>query len=310
MAVFEITDPNVVIELVIRRNVGSIVDGATSSNSSDKQQSNKASETNIDESDKPKATPITKPGPHDVVCGRGGGTNAHPGNKTFRELIAAHKSRYVTADKIDKPRVAREVVKEWRHRDPPGRFLVKVDNSSGGEVTWLDVGDKKATEKASQCLREKRGGTINEDSDVEMMEFSNTDSVADGDSCNDNDCDEMPSNEALAAKETTADEPETHKPTSGMDGSVKPDSIVDQSNNEDTKTNTREENIQMSTSGHHWPFYAYPPLYGALQYLCQQQAVARWGGVPQDASNDNTLSNKSPVQNARKEVEVSENNIQ
>ena len=112
-------------------------------------------------------TGITNPGGNDILCGRGGGTNAHPGNIKFRKLVAAHKLRYLAASKSDKPSVAREVVKEWRTMNPPGRFLAKTDpkslppspddGSTNKPVVWHDVGDKKAREKASQCLRERNG---------------------------------------------------------------------------------------------------------------------------------------------------------
>ena len=129
-------------------------------------------------------TNITHPGPNDILLGRGGGTNSHTGNVKFRKLVAAHKLRYLAATKADKPSVARDVVKEWRSMDPPGRFLAKVDGSSaedddttnydnsGGGIddsdrgsgnnniaVWYDVGEKKAREKASQCLRERNGVT-------------------------------------------------------------------------------------------------------------------------------------------------------
>jgi hypothetical protein len=54
---------------------------------------------------------------------------------------------------IQKPSVARVIVRAIRNGDPPGRFL-KKDEKSG---KWLDVGDKKAAEKTSQALREKIG---------------------------------------------------------------------------------------------------------------------------------------------------------
>ena len=129
-------------------------------------------------------TNITHPGPNDILLGRGGGTNQHSGNVKFRKLVATHKLRYLAATKADKPSVARDVVREWRSMDPPGRFLAKVDgsstedddntnynnNSSGGMddsdrggdnniAVWYDVGEKKAREKASQCLRERNGVT-------------------------------------------------------------------------------------------------------------------------------------------------------
>eukprot|EP00566_Odontella_aurita_P014245 CAMPEP_0113590866 /NCGR_PEP_ID=MMETSP0015_2-20120614/36921_1 /TAXON_ID=2838 /ORGANISM="Odontella" /LENGTH=530 /DNA_ID=CAMNT_0000497123 /DNA_START=817 /DNA_END=2405 /DNA_ORIENTATION=- /assembly_acc=CAM_ASM_000160 len=114
---------------------------------------------------------ISKPGPNDVLCGRGGGTNNHTGNIRFRKLVNKHKMSYLAATKVEKPKVAREVVKIWRAMDPPGRFLARTsgDGDKGEEkkspgggkdgkdsgVVWHDVGDKKAREKASQCLRER-----------------------------------------------------------------------------------------------------------------------------------------------------------
>ena len=90
---------------------------------------------------------VTNPGPNDILCGRGGGTNAHPGNIKFRKLVAAHKLRYLAASKSDKPGVARDVVREWRAMDPPGRFLAKLDKSKlpdGGDSRtglWVEIGD-------------------------------------------------------------------------------------------------------------------------------------------------------------------------
>lgn len=98
---------------------------------------------------------IDYPGMNDVMCGRGGGTNNHIGNIRFRQLVNDHKLRYLAAPKVDKPRVAMEVVVMWRGLDPPGRFLTKTDATQGDDSLWHDVGDKKAREKASQCLRER-----------------------------------------------------------------------------------------------------------------------------------------------------------
>ena len=121
-------------------------------------------ETDVDAGTKPTDDwqNITKPGPHDVLCGRGGGTNNHSGNVKFRQMINDHKLRYLAASKVEKPKVAREVVKLWRALDPAGRFLARKDDSRKGPGSvkaegniWYDVGDKKAREKASQCLRER-----------------------------------------------------------------------------------------------------------------------------------------------------------
>jgi hypothetical protein len=111
---------------------------------------------------------VTDPGPHDVLCGRGGGTNNHAGNVKFRLMVnGPNKLRYLAASKSDKPRVASDVVKLWRELDPPGRFLARRDTSRKGPGSvkdkanvWYDVGDKKAREKASQCLRERTPDVI------------------------------------------------------------------------------------------------------------------------------------------------------
>jgi len=96
---------------------------------------------------------IANPGPNDVMFGRGGGTNNHTGNKRFRQCVNDHKLRYLAASKVDKPKVAREVVNIWRNQEVPGRFLSKA--GKGKESLWFDVGDQRAREKASQCLRER-----------------------------------------------------------------------------------------------------------------------------------------------------------
>ena len=99
---------------------------------------------------------IDHPGSNDVMCGRGGGTNNHLGNIRFRQLVNGHKLRYLAATKSEKPMVSREVVMIWRNLTPPGRFLAQQKtNTNGKTVSWYDVGDKKAREKASQCLRER-----------------------------------------------------------------------------------------------------------------------------------------------------------
>lgn len=87
----------------------------------------------------------------DILCGRGGLTNHHKGNKRFRDIVALHRPDYVRAPKIQKPSVARVIVRAIRNGDPPGRFLRK-DKKTG---FWIDIGDKRAAEKTSQALREK-----------------------------------------------------------------------------------------------------------------------------------------------------------
>lgn len=103
----------------------------------------------------PRTQDIDHPGMNDVMCGRGGGTNNHIGNIRFRQLVNGHKLRYLAATKSEKPMVSREVVTIWRSLVPPGRFLKQQTSADGKSGLWSDVGDKKAREKASQCLRER-----------------------------------------------------------------------------------------------------------------------------------------------------------
>jgi len=98
----------------------------------------------------PSDVPIASPTTHDVLFGRGGMTNGHPGNRRFRDIIALHRPDYIHATKMDKPNVARKIVRAIRSGNPPGRFLKKWEDNM-----WRDVGDKVAAEKTSQGLREK-----------------------------------------------------------------------------------------------------------------------------------------------------------
>lgn len=87
---------------------------------------------------------------NDVLCGRGGATNSHVGNRSFRQIVKQYKDKYLNAKKKEKPNVAGEIVEKIRSLDPPGRFL-KKDRDTG---YWLDIGDMRAKEKTSQALRE------------------------------------------------------------------------------------------------------------------------------------------------------------
>jgi hypothetical protein len=84
----------------------------------------------------------------DVLCGRGGETNHHPGNVQYRGLVKKYQRLYLKAKRRDKPKIARLIVDTVRRRT--GRFL-KKDPASG---VWKDVGNNKAREKTSQALRE------------------------------------------------------------------------------------------------------------------------------------------------------------
>mmetsp|Transcript_127 Transcript_127/g.176 ORF Transcript_127/g.176 Transcript_127/m.176 type:complete len:204 (+) Transcript_127:43-654(+) len=84
----------------------------------------------------------------DVLFGRGGATNNHIGNRQFRILVAQHQQEYLEAKKKEKASISKRIVGQVRQQG--GRFLRKDESGS----LWVDVGDKKASEKTSQALRE------------------------------------------------------------------------------------------------------------------------------------------------------------
>jgi hypothetical protein len=91
--------------------------------------------------------------PEDVLCGRGGATNSHSGNRAFRLLVKRHQDRYLKAKKSDKPAVASHIVELIRERG--GRFLRKcAETTAQGNVLWCDIGNDRAREKTCQALRE------------------------------------------------------------------------------------------------------------------------------------------------------------
>ena len=91
------------------------------------------------------------PRDEDVLFGRGGRTNHHPGNVRLREIVNNYRHAYNQAKKVDKPQVSRLIVSALRKANPPSRFLRHNEDTG----RWEDVGDKRAAEKVSQTLREK-----------------------------------------------------------------------------------------------------------------------------------------------------------
>ena len=83
------------------------------------------------------------------IYSRGGGTNVHPGNRNFRDLINLHRRAYLKARKNDKPAISRAIVRAIREAN--GKFL-KKDEKSG---LWFEIGDDAAREKTSQALRQR-----------------------------------------------------------------------------------------------------------------------------------------------------------
>lgn len=93
---------------------------------------------------------ISKPGANDVLCGRGGGSQNHVGNKEYRAVISANKRSYIDSNRKSKGMIVHSIVNAVRLQNPPGRFLEK-DSGSG---LWNDIGDKRAFAKTCQAIRE------------------------------------------------------------------------------------------------------------------------------------------------------------
>ena len=85
----------------------------------------------------------------DVLCGRGGATNSHTGNRRFRKIVSAHRDAYLRAKKRDKPAYAQHVLELVRNqnRSKPCRFLKKHPTND----LYYDIGNEKAREKVAQA---------------------------------------------------------------------------------------------------------------------------------------------------------------
>lgn len=83
----------------------------------------------------------------DVLLGRGGGSNHHPGNIAYRAYILKLQPTYKGLDRDDKTAMSEQVV-QWVQQK--GRFLKRESKSS----PWYIVTDATARQKVSQALRE------------------------------------------------------------------------------------------------------------------------------------------------------------
>ncbi len=83
----------------------------------------------------------------DVLMGRGGVTNGHPGNLKFRELVRRRQIEYLAAPKLKKAGIATLVMEDVFSSG--GRFLMDKKGR------WVEISKEKARTKTSQALREK-----------------------------------------------------------------------------------------------------------------------------------------------------------
>jgi hypothetical protein len=113
-----------------------------------------STESSLPTATKPPPQELTTTAPHnnDVLCGRGGIINSHPGNEQYRKFVDRKKRLYLTARfKREKRLISIQIVYQVRNLNPPGRFLMK---DPANPSTWHEIGDEKAREKTSQILRE------------------------------------------------------------------------------------------------------------------------------------------------------------
>jgi hypothetical protein len=97
----------------------------------------------------PSSVGVSDYGEHDVLSGRGGGTNVHIGNRIFRDLIHMYRACYLKAKKNEKPKISKYLI--GKVRQVGGAFLKK--NASNG--LYYEIGDVEAREKCGQALRQK-----------------------------------------------------------------------------------------------------------------------------------------------------------
>ncbi|KAL7574832.1 hypothetical protein ACA910_010671 [Epithemia clementina (nom. ined.)] len=87
----------------------------------------------------------------DVLCGRGGRSNHHPGNKRYRQVVAEMKLSYRHAEaKTIKTDVSRAIVD---HVYGYGGRFIKKDEETG---KYFVLSQTEARKKTSQALRETK----------------------------------------------------------------------------------------------------------------------------------------------------------
>mmetsp|Transcript_11606 Transcript_11606/g.27635 ORF Transcript_11606/g.27635 Transcript_11606/m.27635 type:complete len:644 (+) Transcript_11606:175-2106(+) len=101
------------------------------------------------------STSSRTPHAHDVLCGRGGQSNKHPGNEWFRRLVRSNRALYRSCPKHTKLLVAKAIVQAVQQQDPPGRFIKLTGDGKSNESTWEPITYTQAVNKTSQALREK-----------------------------------------------------------------------------------------------------------------------------------------------------------
>lgn len=91
----------------------------------------------------------------DIVCGRGGLANKHPGNRMLRRICAENKDMYQsTLNPTHKQLLVTSIIMSIEHHG--GRFVTQTKNG------WEQISDKKKKGKTSQLLREVEAPTCSQ----------------------------------------------------------------------------------------------------------------------------------------------------
>jgi hypothetical protein len=94
---------------------------------------------------------VEEPSSLDILCGRGGRSNHHPGNKIYRQVVSEMKSSYrKIGSKSVKTDLSRAIVD---HVFKDGGRFVKMDKASG---KFIILTTYEARKKTSQALRESK----------------------------------------------------------------------------------------------------------------------------------------------------------
>jgi hypothetical protein len=97
---------------------------------------------------------IKRPGPFDVICGRGRPYQEHHGNKRLHRIAAMYKPRYFKSKRTEKKGIAETIVNSIKNDETePGRFLKRTDDED--DEVWEEVSLANASEKVSHVLRFK-----------------------------------------------------------------------------------------------------------------------------------------------------------
>jgi hypothetical protein len=107
-----------------------------------------AAHSRIESSGVPNSGKIERPGPYDVLFGRGKPYQIHKGNRRFHKIVAAHKPRYLRSKQNQKCDIAKMVIKLVQQgNSAPVRFLRREG------YFWVEVPNEVAREKVSHALR-------------------------------------------------------------------------------------------------------------------------------------------------------------